>query len=460
MFFSDLKKNNYIGYFLCVVFFGLVTMSFYPGMMSPDSVTNLTDGRNNVFYDLNSPVMSFLWGKLDKIIEGPALMFLLQNSLFWGGCAIFWLTAKKRSFKLGIALILFALLPHILSQLTTVWKDVAMGTSLFLTVALIYHAKVFNSKISLLLSPLFLFYGYAARLNALPAVLPIAIWSDFIACQIFEIGKTKFAPVFIGIGYFFLLSTAVYVAIYTLTEWKTIYPFQQNYLYDLAAISKDKDEALFPGYILSSENFSLEGVKSRYNERSVNDLIYKDIPKSGDKPILDLTLQPEQIDELQLKWREMVLENPLSYLKHRLIVFAQLVGLKKSTTRPYWDVGFASSPPEFRGNENVGFKVLMKYFSAFRRPFSQTFFFRAFIWLLLCLYLSYQSVKRKLKNDWDIVFVLSSSCLLFTSAYFPTTPSTEFRYLFWSAISSSVALIFGIYLLRKEKTKIVINKTD
>lgn len=451
MLFGNLKNKNYFGYALCFLFFGIVTASFFPGMMSPDSITNLTDGKNEIFYDLNSPVMSFLWGKFDNLIEGPALMFVFQNLLFWSGGAIFWRTAKEKSFKLALFLILFALLPQILSQLTTVWKDVSMGASLFLAVALIYHAKVFNCKWTLLISPIFLFYGYAARLNAFPAVLPLAIWSGFIFCRIFEIGKPKLASVLLGVAYFLVLSAAVYAAIYSLTNGKTVYPFQQNYLYDLAAISKEKNEALFPEYILQSKNFSLETLKSRYNERSANDLIFDNVPNQGDRAVLNFTTEPEQIDELKSKWRESVAENPAIYLKHRTIVFMQLIGLKKAITRPYWDIGFASSPPEFRGSENVGYKILMKYYSLFRRPFSQTFFFRAFLWLLLCLYFSYHAVRRKLKDDWDIVFALSTSCLLFTFSYFPTMPSTEFRYLFWSAISTAIVVIFGIYLLRKEK---------
>lgn len=453
MFFDSLKNKKYFGYVLCFLFFGLVIASFYPGMMSPDSITNLTDGRRNIYFDLNSPVMSFIWGKLDKIVEGPALMFIFQNILFWSGCAIFWRTAKEKSFKLALFLILFALMPQVLSQLTIVWKDVAMGASLFLATALIYHAKVFNAKWSLLLSPIFLFYAYAARLNSLPAVLPLAIWSGFIFCRIFEFRKSNFAIAFFGIGYLPVLSIAVYLAIYSLTDWKTIYPFQQNYLYDLAAISKEKDENLFPEFIRQQENFSFESVKSRYNERSVNDLIFDDIPNKGDKAVLKFTTEPEQIAELKQKWRASIFDNPSSYLKHRTVVFMQLVGLKPSVTRPYWDIGFESSPPEYRGGENVGYKILMKYFSVFRRPFSQTFFFRSFIWLILCSFIAYKAVKRKFGDDWDLVFVLSTSCMLFTFAYFPTTPSTEFRYLFWSAISTSIAVIFGIYLLRKERKK-------
>jgi len=132
-------------------------------------------------------------------------------------------------------------------------------------------------------------------------------------------------------------------------------------------------------------------------------------------------------------------------------VFAILVGLSRSVSATQLYLGFADNPPEYRGSENLGYRVMMKYFGAFRRPFPQTFFFRAFIWLILCAFFLYKALKNRLADDWALVAVLATSALLYTLAYFPTTPSTEFRYLFWPAIASMIALIFGVYLWRNEK---------
>ncbi|MCY7376430.1 MAG: hypothetical protein LH472_10720, partial [Pyrinomonadaceae bacterium] len=402
--------------------------------------------------------MSYLWGKLDRLVAGPALMFVLQNLVFWTAAAIFWRTTRGKSFGLATALILLGLLPQILSQLTTVWKDVGLGACLFLTAALVYQADQAKSKCLLLISPVFLFYGYAVRLNAFPAVLPLAIWSGIVAARIFEFEKRKFAAVLIGFGYFFALSAAGYLVSHKITDERTVYPAQQIFLYDLAAISAARGEALFPEYVLKYENFSLEIVKSRYNIISVNDLIYADAPHRGDLPVLPLTVNAEEISALRSKWFESVAAHPLNYLSHRGKVFAQLVGLGYSVTRPYWDIGFASSPPEFRGQENFAGKVLTEYFSLFRRPVMQTFAFRGFVWLSLSAFFLYQALKNKLRADWEIVFVLSASGLLFALAYFPTTPSTEFRYLFWSAISSATAIVWGTYLLSQQPDGNFLNK--
>jgi hypothetical protein len=457
---SKARNKSYLGYLLCVFGFGLTIWAFYPGFMSPDSIGNLTDGRRDVFSDINSPMMSYVWGILDKIIAGPALMLVLQNAIFWSGCAIFWRETHKKSLRLGLCLILFAFLPHVLSQMPVIWKDVGLGATLFLSAALLYAADKTKSKIALFASPLFLFYGYAARLNALPAILPLAIWSGFIFCRLFEIQKInlkkRFLPVLVGVVYFVALTATVYLINWKLTDGKTVYPFQQVYLYDLAAISKERNEALFPEYVLKGENFSLETVKARYNERSVADLIFENTPKQGDSAVLKLSSDAEEVSLLRQKWLETVSENPSVYLKHRTRVFAQLIGLSRSTTRPFWDLGFSGNPAEFQREENFGARVLMKYFALFQRPFAQTFGFRAFLWLLLCAYFLYRAVKNKLRDDWEIVFVLSTSCLLFAFAYFPTTPSTEFRYLFWSAISSMPVVIFGIYQSAQEADNLIV----
>ncbi len=442
--------DRYWGYVFCAICFAITLVSFYPGMLSPDSLTNLSDGRNGTLIDINSPVMSFVWGRLDQIVPGPGLMLWLQNLMFWGGCAVFFRSISSESKGLGFLFIFVGLLPHILSHLTVIWKDVAMGTALFLATALIFLAKKKGSKSAVLAAPLFLFYGYAARLNALPAVFPIAIWWGFVVWHVFGLRPSNLRPALTGFGFFILLSASVYFAIYGLSGGKTAYPLQQVYLYDLAAISVENDKANFPHYVLAYENYSFERVKLRYNERSVNDLIWPGVPKPGDLPVFPFSDDAEQVATLRKIWLGSVLSNPAAYIKHRTRVFLQLIGLSRAVTSPYWAPGFSSSPLEFQPEGNFGTRILTRYFEAFRRPLPQTFFFRGIVWMILCGILLYLAIKRKLRDDWDAVFVAAFSGLLFSLAYYPTTPSTEFRYLFWLSLASAIAVALGGYQLLKE----------
>jgi hypothetical protein len=354
---------------------------------------------------------------------------------------------------LGIALLVFGLAPHILAQTVVVWKDVALGVSLFMATALLYFARTRQSRSALLVTPIFLFYGLGARLNAFPAVLPVALWSGWIALEIFEIEVKRVAVWAVGLSYFVMLAAGVYVVNDRLVGGRNEYPFQQVYLYDLAALAANRDVSVFPPHVRNGPGFSIEAVRERYSDRAVSALIFPDIPSAGDKPPLILTKDQAEANNLRRYWFAAVSDDPISYLRHRTGIFIRLVGARLSVTDPYLPGGFAHNPPEYRGQENVGFRTGMSYFGLFRRPFSQSFFFRAFVWLALTAAFGVIALKRRLAGDWDLVFVLSASSHLFTLMYFPTAPSTEFRYLFWPAIASAVAIIFGFYLLFSKEAR-------
>ncbi len=303
--------NWWIGYAISALGFGIAIIAFYPGYMSPDSIANLTQGRTGFFYDINSPVMSYLWGVLDGIYAGPALMLIMHNLMFWGGCAIFWKATRNRSAKLGISLVLLGFMPQILSQFSTIWKDVGLAASLYLSAAIIYYSFQKKSRV-LLLTPALLFYAYGMRLNAFPAILPFCVWSGIVVYSLLRLNFAKrqrylFVTAFSGI-YFAILSFGVNLTNQFLTEGRTVYPFQQVYLYDLAAISKARGESVFPDYVANQKNFAMEKVITNYDVRQINRLIF------GDDPVLELSNDPNEIVALRNKWIEAVYDNKYSYL--------------------------------------------------------------------------------------------------------------------------------------------------
>ena len=444
----DNRGKQMIGYLICFFGFGLTLWAFYPGMLSSDSIASLGEGRSGIIYDQNSPAMSYLLGWLDHIIPGTGLMLIIQVAVFWIAIALLWRAIYQRSFVAGLALVLFPFLPQILSQIPAIWKDVGMAIALLMSVALVYFARKMGSKAALLLSPIFLFYGFAARLNSFPAVLPIAIWSGIVAASLFQM-RGGYTPAAIGLSYFVVMFGIVQIFNIVVTEGRTSYPFQFVLLHDLAAISTSLNEAKFPDYITTREGFSMDAVKAKYTTASIGGLVYLNPDHPEVIPALAVTEDADQMRELRSTWWNTVTSHPMIYLSHRLNVFAQLIGLSRSVTNQYCDVSY--NPPEFSIVENPAGRFLYSYFGMFRRPVMQTFFFRGFIWLLVSAYFGYLAVKTRLRRDWDFVFVLAASALLYTAAYFVTAPAADFRYIFWPAIASGLAIIFAIYLLREEK---------
>ena len=451
---NSLMSNTWVGYSVCLLGFILVTYSFYPGYMSPDTLSNFEQAKTGVFRDINSPIMSYVWGLTLFFSDGPFVMFLFQNLLFWSGITIFWRLAANRSALLGFFVAVSAWMPQTLSQLSTVWKDIALCSALLLASSLIFWASRKKLLIPLLFTPALLFYGLGARLNAFPAVLPLAVWSAFVIVRnlrLFRSGNRKriIFSTAVGLSYFAFLASGVYLVNFYLTDGKTTYPYQQVLLYDLAAISKETGSSEFPSYITENRSYSLNQVQTEYNLRSVNSLIYVTRPNQAREPILLTTTDPEKISQLISRWRAAVTKHPGTYLLHRWNVFAQLIGLTRDTvSNPFWDPKFEMNPPRFRPEPNIMNLALTNYFQSLRKfPF-----FREFFWMLLSGFFLYRSVRARLKGDWEMIFFISLSSLAFVFAYFPTTPSTEFRYLFWSVTSSMITALFGGYLSLRRKT--------
>jgi len=428
----------FTGYALCAVGFLFCVMTFYPGFMSPDSIDQWEQGRAWYFWDYHPPLMSAVWGILDRIIPGPFGMLLLHNALFWGGAAVFWNAVRKKSYLLGLGLVLFALMPHVLAFLSTIWKDVGLGVSLFLASGLIYVADQRRSRAVLLASCPLLFYGYAARLNAAPAVLPLALWSGFIATEIFLFSERrpslrKIMPTLIGLVYFLILSVAVTTTTRILTQGRTNWPYQQILLFDLAALSKSEGKSLFPAYISENPSFSMEKISNAYDPNSALPLI------SGIPPLLPYAENPTDVGELKRSWLAAVLSHRVAYLQHRWEVFRILMGIKTDDVdQPYLVAGDGYNPPQFKSPRGVLYQFQKDYFWYF----SRTLFFRGFFWSLLATCMIYFSLRGKLRGDLKIVFVLSSSGLLFALTYFFFTPTTDFRYLWWTVLSATVSLLF------------------
>lgn len=429
-----------LGYLVPLLGLGLCIAAFYPGYMSPDSVAQWEQGRAWVFTDAHPPVMSALWGILDRIIPGPFGMLLFHNLLFWGGAALYWRATKRRSALIAACLLLFGFMPQVLALLSSIWKDVGMGAALLLGTALLYTSGKSKSRVALYLSCPLLFYAYSVRLNSAPAIFPLALWSAFLACRLIpffrrrSLSRSFLAPVICGVLYFALLTAAVQTATRLLAQDKNDYPVQIVLLYDLAAISKETGQSYFPDYVSGYEGFSMQKVAANYNTEWVADLIY------GPQPVLATTRQPELISELKAHWWSAVRSHPLIYLRHRWNVFTSLIGFNTEYVYKAFLPVDGYNPREFRHERGALNHSLNAYFFYF----SRSILFRGFFWLLISVGLIYFALRSRMRGDMGAVLALSASGFLYTAGYFFYTPSSEFRYIWWTVISTVVALLLFI----------------
>ena len=435
-----------IGYALCLTGFVLTLVAFSPGLMSADSIDQWHQGQAWSFTDVHPPMMSALWGIFDRVWPGPFLMLLFHNLLFWGGAAFFWHLTKDKSFVAALGFACLGFMPQIWAFLTTIWKDIGLGASLLLAAALLYAADQKKSRAALFCSLPLMFYASGARLNAATATLPLALWSGLIACRLFPNLRVRLharvqriLPVMLGLVYLFALLIAVNLTTKALTDGQTLFPYQQILLHDLAAISKATGQAQFPSYLAEAQGFSVEHVAETYKPCTVNSLIY------GKRAALKITTNAEEVATLRAKWRAVVFADPATYLRQRAALFACLTGFNTEDVYiSFFPATGMNNPRPIKSPMNALTRLLTDYFFWFNR----SVLFRGFFWLLLSAGLIYLSLRLRLDKELEPAFVLASSGLLYGLGYFFYAPSSEFRYLWWTALAASVAtVLFGIYLL-------------
>ena len=426
-----------VGYAVCAAGFALAVVAFYPGYMSPDSMSQLTQGRAWEFTDWHPPLMAALWGLLDRVFPGPAGMLVLHNAAYWGAAALFWRATYRRSAWLGLGLAGFGFMPQVLSNLSTVWKDVGMGVSLLLASALLYRSRQTGSKAALLASAPLLFYGYGVRLNAAPAVLPLALWAGFLACRVltplrpWAARRPRLLPAAVGCAYFLALTGAVTLTTEALVRGNHAYAGQTVLLHDLAAVSVARGEPLFPEYIVADEHFSMEKVAQRYAPYISTAIV--GFENSG----LRLSGDPRDMEALRAKWLEVVARNPGAYLRHRWAAFEWAAGLNRpEVCFPYLIASYGRF--DYKTNDLAVHRLLKAYFWAARN----TLLFRGFFWLLVALALLYFSLRGRLRGDLELVFVLALSGLLYGAAYFFIAPSCDFRFFWWTMLAATAGLLF------------------
>lgn len=430
------RPVRFVGYLVCAAGFLLCVVAFYPGYVSPDSIRQLTEGRAWSFTDWHPPLMAAVWGVLDRAVPGPFGMLLLHNALFWTALAVFWRNEYRRSVLVGLGFVGLGFLPTALALLSTVWKDVGLGASLLLASALLHTARRTGSRAALLASIPLLFYGYGVRQNAAPAVLPLALWSGFVALRVFRPAGAKAVrrasaapPLVVGLVYFMLLTAAVFTTTRVLAGGRSSYIYQAVLMHDLAAVSKERGEALFPDYILRGENFSPANAAVGYQPEMAMTLFRRE--GSG----LRWTESADEAAALRAKWMEVVPANKAVYLRHRWEVYKWLTGLgKDEVCFPY-----LATSHKFGGydpHEWAVHRLLRAVFWKLRN----TLFFRGSWWLLVSLTLLCLALVGRLKGDLETVCALSASGLLYGVAYFFVTPSCDFRFLWWTALSSLVGL--------------------
>jgi hypothetical protein len=415
--------------------FALAIATFYPGQLTVDGAMQLTEARSGVYYDWHPPLLARIWSVLDAIAPGTVGLFLLNNLCFWTGLALAIYLSALRPLAAAVAVLAVGLFPPVFSALGVTWKDVSLGAALLLAFALLWWAQARSSRPALAFGVAVLFCACAIRHNAGAAVLPLALWVPVIWCEI-----TGHAPaagwqrLIVGLVLFALLAVGAVALNRGLVTGGRLFPAQQLYLHDLAAISVATGEVRMPGSLRMDGPRTLEAMTCLYTAESCAPLFSA---AGGACPTrIEKITDPDRMADLEAEWRQAVLSEPRAYLGHRWAVFREQFAITRD--RVCYPLHVRND-----GTTLIAFDGTLLYDPALRLFSVAAYWtplFRGWAYLALAAALLVGAGRR---GSVPLV-VLASSGLVYGLAYFAIGSACPFRLHWWSVVSALTTLVLAV----------------
>ncbi|MBY0279288.1 hypothetical protein K2Z84_28470 [Candidatus Binatia bacterium] len=368
--------------------------TYYPGAMSIDSAAQLTEARSLSFSDAHPPFLALLWGVTDRVIPGPGGLLVTQTAVFWYGL---YLIARRFTPLVFVV----ALMPPVFSILGALWKDIMMAGALLVAFGFSSRSKLFWVAIVI---------ACLTRHNAIIAALPLIA---------LHFGWRPLATALASV----VLVLLVVASNRVLTERRG-YPAQIIALFDLSGIAwvVGEEPDLPPCFRKSNGS-----VRDSYDPRSVGYLTAKDAP-------LTYCYSSSDVDDLLLRWWEVVRNRPLAYLRHRARVGFEFLGVHR-TPSDYLMVS-TNFPPEFFPRLEVD-RLQSPKLDRWFRSIETRGVFRPWPYLvvgMLGLALAW------FHREWGCV-ALAASGIAYEAALLLVAPSSDYRYSHWMVTSALVAAV-------------------
>jgi hypothetical protein len=381
----------------------LVGFSFAPGTLSTDSLEQYAQGLTHQYNNLHPPAYSLLLSLSAALSSSPVLVFIVQLCLLAVGG---WLvTSRLSGARAPIAYAALLLLPPIWAVGIAIWKDVFFAAVTLIAAALIVDRRRRG------LTWVCLGLAVLMRHNAIVAAAPL------VAMLVHDTVKTTRRRAAIGgIAAICLLSVGPLVELATRAD--RLWPAGQLYIFAMGGVTKRANLEL-PNY---------PGLASRHVDDAVTPLI--GVPPDQAWSVAFLASHREEVSR---DASELVSEHPLFFAQHRLAVFAALIGAGRETVcSPFhpgvdangWGFGFS---PRTTALRDAMFRV--------RDATQNGFLFRGWFWLSLELGLLVWLLRRRSFR----YALVAASGLIYAGSFLLFAPSCDFRYLYWTVLSTCLA---------------------
>lgn len=434
----------------------VVTNIFDPGYLSVDSVSQLNQALGETpVTDWHPPVMALLWRILIDVFGGFSAMAALQAAVLWTSL---WLLArltwkKTGSRGLSLAMLAVGLLPFVVNFTGVVWKDVHMAYALLAVVAIALTGRELPADrtkarwVLLAVGVLLLAYTILVRKNAFPAVIPIfvllvlALWP--------APGRRRWL---VTAGALVAVTVGANVGVNAVTDPLPTRQYAQIPLDDLvhvltpdqlrsAAKKAGADPVFVEGLVTAAETCE------RKNQAS--DAYFFCYPKGAGDPSSEANaavLMRMWFGEMPHRWK--------SYADYRFRLFTKQLFQANYRFQDGTPADKMTGVPAVALNEPPSTSLqhmLGNYVYGFSRDLPMLF--QGWFWFAIALVLT---LRRRWVGPYTRELrLIGLSTILYMLAYLPTAVQSNFRYIYWPALSLTVAVLMIVFaaVVRRREAK-------
>lgn len=412
----------------------LVVVYAFPGMMTMDSIQQLTEARAGFYTDGHPPAMAWLWHFVDTLIAGPFGMLLLQTGTFLAG---FYLLLKRAMppRRAALAASLLILFPPVLTPLAVIWKDCLMAAMFLLGTAALFDERRWIRGLGLGAFVV----ATAVRYNAPAATLPLCVllftWAwdrgikRYLLATAAWVGVTGTA---LGIG-FALTDQPMHVWHSSLALMDTAGAIARTD----GTIPDEQLRELFAGTGIRVDTDIHAAVRRQYSPLDFESLIVGD-QRLWDMPILGTEpAPPDKRAAISRMFKQAVSGNIGGYLAHRAEMMKHLLAFGDGPV--YTPV--MMHKVQFIGLiTNLGVSTrttgVQDYLQRKAKWLSKkTPLYRPWIYLVIALVMLWFARQQR-----DVLAILLSGLGL-ESSLFVLAPTPDYRYSHWMVVCTCLAVV-------------------
>ena len=413
-----------VGGGLVAISIGL-SLSYWPGLMTWDSIRQYDQALSGRFDDWHPPLMEWAWRQLAQVRAGPAPMLVLQLGLYGAGYGLLvgWALNRRRP-GLAVALGTASLTPIAVALMGAVIKDSLMAALLLAAAGLLAWRPERGGRLLRLTAISLIVLASAIRFNAflaggplLTALLPERLRSTRLTLAATAVAATA------------ALLLPMPIANHLLGAQRSGVELSLV-IFDLGGITEHSGEDAFPPLPVSDPVRANHSCYSPVRWDLYADWAEETCPVGFDA--VGAAFREQRIRPT-LFWAEAILAHPLAYAQHRLRHF--------NINARFLVRGEIERPVHDRSEENVwSYQVtpnlLLHAVDAMARLTARTPLGWPIFWMAVAL--GVLTLCHRLPSR-SLVVPLALSALLYGLGYGVVGVSSELRYHLWTMIAALVA---------------------